>query len=100
MKIVWTKESLGKFIEIEDFIAGDNPNKAIEFINFLIEKTDVIKENPKIGRVVPEFSNPILRELIVNNYRIVYRIDKSKIEILTVFEGHRLIRRDEIIKNE
>ena len=100
MKIVWTKESLGKLIEIEDFIAEDNPNKAIEFINFLIEKTDVIKKNPKIGRVVPEFSNPILRELIVNNYRIVYRIDKSKIEIITVFEGHRLIRRDEIIKNE
>ena len=100
MKIVWTKESLSKLIEIEEFIAEDNPHKAIEFINFLIEKTNTIKKNPNIGRVVPELSNPLIRELIVKNYRIVYKIDESKIEILTVFEGHRLIRRDEIINNK
>lgn len=99
MKIVWTNESLNRLIEIENFIAEDNPNKAIEFINFLIEKTEILKNNPKIGKVVPEFSNPVLRELIVKNYRIVYRITKTKIEILTVFESHRLIRRDEIINN-
>ena len=100
MKVVWTNESLNRLIEIEDFIAEENPNKAIEFINFLIEKTEIIKDNPKIGRVVPEFSNPVLRELIVKKYRIVYRIAKAKIEILTIFESHRLIRRDEIIKNK
>ena len=100
MKIVWTKESLSKLIEIEEFIAEDNPHKAIEFINFLIEKTNTIKKNPNIGRVVPELSNPLIRELIVKNYRIVYKIDESKIEILTVFEGHKLIRRDEIINNK
>ena len=98
MKIVWTKESLYRLIEIEAFIAEDNPEKAIEFINFLIDKMELISENPKIGRVVPEVSNPIVRELIIKNYRIVYRICESTIEILTVFEGHRLIRRDEIIK--
>jgi len=98
MKIVWTKESLNRLIEIEAFIAEDNPEKSIEFINFLIDKTELISENPKIGRFVPEVSNPIVRELIIKNYRIVYRICKSTIEILTVFEGHRLIRRDEIIK--
>lgn len=100
MKIVWTKESFNRLLEIEDFIAENNPNKAIEFINFLIEKTEALIDNPRIGRVVPEFSNPALRELIVKNYRIVYRIAKSKIEILTVFESHRLIRRDEIINNK
>lgn len=100
MKVVWTNESLNRLIEIEDFIAEENPNKAIEFIDFLIEKAEIITENPKIGRIVPEFSNPILRELIVKNYRIVYRITKTRIEILTVFESHRLIRRDEIIKNK
>ena len=100
MNIVWTKESLRKLIEIEDFISEDNPTKAAEFINYLINKTDLITENPEIGRVVPEFSNKYLRELIVKNYRIVYKISKNRIEILTVFESHRLIRRDEIIDNE
>ena len=40
MKILWTRESLNKLLEIEDFIAGDNPKKASEFINFLIDKTE------------------------------------------------------------
>jgi addiction module RelE/StbE family toxin len=100
MKIVWTKESLNRLIEIETFIAEDNPEKASEFIAFLMGKTELISDNPKIGRMVPEFSNPTIRELIVKNYRIVYRIRISTIEILTVFEGHRLIRRDEIFKDE
>ena len=58
---------------------------------------ELIKENPEIGRIVPEFSNIKLREIIIKNYRIVYRIKKENIEILTVFESHRLIRRDELL---
>ena len=96
MKIVWTEESMDRLNEIEDFIAQDNPTKAIEFINFLIDKTKLISKNPQIGRIVPEFSRPEIRELIVKNYRVVYRIYPKKAEILTVFEAHRLIRRDEI----
>jgi len=49
-----------------------------------------------IGRMVPEILNPLIRELIVKNYRIIYRLKKTNIEILTVHEGHRLLRLDEI----
>jgi len=99
MKLIWTEESLNKLIEIEEFIAEDNPIIAAEFIEYLIGKAERIIENPNSGRVVPEFSNPRIRELIQKNYRIVYQVSKDKIQILTVFEAHRLIRRDEIIKN-
>ena len=37
-----------------------------------------------------------LRELLVGNYRIIYRITSNTIEVLTVFEGHRLLRDDEL----
>ncbi len=46
--------------------------------------------------MVPEIPNPCIRELITKKYRMVYRVKKGKIEILTVFEGHRLFRIDEI----
>jgi plasmid stabilization system protein ParE len=49
-----------------------------------------------MGRVVPEIANPDIRELIFKKYRIVYRLNENCIEILTVFEGHRLFRIDEI----
>lgn len=96
MKIVWTEEALQNLRNIERFIAEDSPKRAIEFTNFLISNTESLLENPRIGRVVPEISNPIIRELIVKKYRIVYRLKPTLIEILTVFEGHKLLDPDNI----
>ena len=82
--------------EIEEFIGTDSPKRAETFINYLIERGESISQNPQIGRTVPEIPNPDIREIVVKKYRIVYRIKKEKIEILTVFEGHRLLRIDEL----
>jgi len=100
MRLIWSKEALNKLTEIEDFIAEDNIENAIRFIDFLISHSLLIENNPKIGRIVPEFSEPNIRELIIKGYRVVYRIKEERIEIVTVFEGHRLIKRDEIFKEE
>ncbi len=43
-----------------------------------------------MGRQLPEVSGSDLRELIDGNYRIVYRVRKKNVEIITVFEAHRL----------
>lgn len=96
MTVIWTREALEKLNEIEEFIGTDNPERAETFINYLIERGESISQNPKIRRAVPEILNPGIREIIVKKYRIVYRIKKEKIEILTVFEGHRLLRIDEL----
>ena len=50
--------------------------------------------------MVPEFSDPDIRELIIKGYRLVYRPGKGKVDILTLFEGHRLIRKSEILPDE
>jgi len=96
MKVIWSKESLKRLIEIEEFIAEDNPEKAVEFTDFLISKSFLLEENPKMGRAVPEFPDPDIRELLIKGYRLVYHISENRIDILTVFEGHRLIRKSEI----
>ena len=98
MKLTWTNEALNRLIEIEDFISEDNPRRAFNFVNQIIQKAESLKNHPRKGRIVPEFSIPEIRELIYKNYRIVYIIRKESLEILTVFESHRLIRNDEIIK--
>jgi len=99
VKVIWVKEALERLTEIEEFIAQESPVKAEKFIDFLIEHTAIISQNPEIGRIVPEISNPIIREIIVKKYRIVYRINNNQIEILTVFEGHRLLRIDDIAQD-
>ena len=97
MKIIWTQEALDHLMEIEDYIAKDNPERAAKFVDEIIEQAEsTLPDNPCIGRTVPEISNPDIRELIFKKYRLVYRVNENNIEILTVFEGHRLLRIEEI----
>lgn len=98
MKLVWTHEALEKLDEIEEYISKDSPARAEKFINQLISRAEYLLKNPNKGRIVPEFFIQELRELIFENYRIVYLLREDSIEILTVFESHRLIRKSEVFK--
>ena len=53
-----------------------------------------LKDNPRSGRVVPELGDESIREVIHDNYRIVYRLSHDVVEIATVFHGARLFRLD------
>jgi len=97
MKVRWTHEALERLIEIEEFIAKDRSARAALFVEQIIAHAEVtLPGNPQVGRTVPEIANPDIRELIFRRYRIIYRLMGDTIEILTVFEGHRLLRVDEI----
>lgn len=100
MKVIWTTESLKRLIQIEDYISNDSPQRAIKFIDRIIKRGESLTQYPYKGRMATELSVPEIREILENNYRIVYRITKTRIEILTIFEGHRLIRPKEILKNK
>ena len=89
MKILWTDQAFLRLAEIEAFIARDNPETAERFVARLIDRADRLADQPSLGRTVPELPGSGLRELIEGNYRIVYRVRASTVEILTVFEGHR-----------
>lgn len=44
---------------------------------------------PRLGRMVPEYQTGDIREIIVRKYRVIYRIRKQFIEILTITHGSR-----------
>ena len=97
MKIRWTHEALERLMEIEAFISLDSPEQAIKFVNEIIDHSEkILPDSPRLGRMVPEISSPNIRELLFKKYRIVCRLNKNNVEILTIFEGHRLLRIDEI----
>ena len=100
MKILWTKETLLRLQEIEEYISRDNPVAAIEFVDKLISVAETLTDNPKKGRVVPELSLENIRELIHKNYRIVYLVKKGSIDILTVFEGDQLLKKEDVLKSK
>ena len=57
----------------------------------LISKAESLIETPERGRVVPEYENPTIREVVVGNYRLVYRIRGDFIDIVGVIHGARVL---------
>ena len=96
MKVVWTERAWERLTEIEAFVACDHPEAAVRLVDRLIARGDALGRYPDRGRKLPEIPGSGLRELVVDSYRIVYRRMLNTIEVLTVFEGHRLLRRDEL----
>ena len=100
MRVIWTEQAWERLLEIEQFVARDDPRAAARLVDKLIDRGDALAEYPEQGRRLPEIPESGLRELIVDNYRIVYRRTPKAVEVLTVFEGHRLLRPDELPTGE
>ena len=97
LPLVWTDEARDRLWEIEEFIARDSAERAALFIDTLIDHAEAaLPDNPQAGRIVPETDNPSIRELIFKGYRIIYRLTEGRIVVLSVFEGHRLLRESDV----
>jgi plasmid stabilization system protein ParE len=97
MKIIWSPLAIDRASEIARYIAQDKPTAAEKWINTVFSKVEQLKSSPEIGRIVPEIRNDQFRELIYGNYRIVYRIEKEQISILTIRHGKQILPINEIL---
>lgn len=90
MRIEWSEVAEADLDDIYDYIARDVPYYAELFIDQLIKTTDNLKDHPRLGRKVPEADyRDDVRELIVQGYRIIYRLQTEKLQILTIIHGGR-----------
>lgn len=77
---------------ITDYIALDSVRYAEEFSNRILDHIEKLGIYPNLGRMVPEFQNEDLRELIQGKYRIVYRIYSDQLVIvLRIIHGSKLL---------
>ncbi|MCP4605765.1 MAG: type II toxin-antitoxin system RelE/ParE family toxin [Proteobacteria bacterium] len=96
MKLLWTDKARRDLLAIGRYIARDNPEAARTWVEQLRTRAREAAEMPLAGRAVPERANQEVREVFLRNYRIVYRINKDEIHVLTIFEGHRLLPHDAV----
>lgn len=90
----WTEQALDDIDAISAFIAKDSLTYAKVFVGKVFSIANQLITFPQSGRVVPELEDPRIRELIFGNYRIIYRLQKTEMEILTVYHGARLLNPD------
>jgi plasmid stabilization system protein ParE len=96
MTIVWSPLALDRVAEIAGYIAQDKPSAAEQWVKAVFAKVEQLEISPEIGRVVPEIGALQFREFLYSQYRIIYRIEKEGISILTVRHVRQILPIDEI----
>lgn len=96
MRIIWSPLAVERAAEIAEYISRDNQAAAKNWVDTVFSKVEQLKSFPESGRIVPEINNKDFRELIYGNYRIIYRVEKTKVSILTIRHGKQILPIDEI----
>ena len=92
VKVKWTDFAIENLIAIGDYIEKDSYYYAQIIVDSLFNSVDILEQHPLAGRMVPEFNNKRIRELIRGNYRIVYKlVSEIDIDIITVHHSARLL---------
>ena len=90
-EVRWTPQASDDLEAITNFIAADSPHYASLFAIDVLASVKRLVTFPHSGRMVPELNDPTIREIILGNYRIVYRVRQDIVELLTVYHGARLL---------
>ena len=93
-EVRWTPQAIDDLRSIADFIAKDSPNYARLTVVDTFAAVERLADFPKSGRIVPEIKNPAIREIILGNYRIIYRLQGRVIDVLAVHHGAMLLGPD------
>ncbi len=83
-EIRWTPQAADDLEAIAEFISADSPHYAGLFVLNVLRAVERLERFPKLGRIVPEADNPSIREVLLGNYRIVYRLRSGAVELLTI----------------
>ena len=85
---------------IYNYILQDSYQNAELVAESIIRKIETIKRQPDFGKIVKEFNNPMIRELKLFKYRIIYRVKTSAlVEIITIQHSSRLLNNNPHLKD-
>src|SRR4051812_45387823 len=89
MIVVLTAEAEFDFESIGDWIAKDNPLRALSYVQELRQACMALADAPKAYPVVARFKSHCIRKRAYDDYLIFYRVSERAIEILHVLHGAR-----------
>jgi toxin ParE1/3/4 len=90
-KIIIAPSAQADLADIVCYIARHNSDAAARMGYELITRAESVAAFPEIGRAVPEFRQPNLREVICRSYGIIYRLqrEEQRVEVVRFWHGAR-----------
>ena len=90
-RLTWAPSARLDLKELASYIAESHPAAAAGFVKQVFHAVEHLADLPKAGRVVPEFDDPNIREVIHRPCRIVYRVKAQErmVEIARIWHAAR-----------
>ena len=71
MTIIWSPTARSKTKDILEYISKDNPTSALTLIDQIEEKVEKLRQNPEMGRILPETNTQSIRDIVIHkNYGV------------------------------
>lgn len=93
MPISFSKSAIEDLKNIKAYYLEQGvPQIGQDFVASIVEHVETLSSNPEIGRVVPEFNDDSIRELIHSPFRVVYLRENQSIRVIRVWRSERLLK--------
>lgn len=99
-ELIWSDRALSELENIFDYIASDSHLYAQYTVQNIFKAAERLQTFPESGRHLPEFPNLPHREVILGNYRVIYRYDPEHgaVNVVTVVHGSRLLKETHLME--
>ena len=92
-QVRFTKSALSDLQAIQIWYTEQGvPDVGARLVGEIIKRIERLVHHPDMGRVVPEFGQIFLREIIQTLFRIVYRRDPKTVRIVRIWRSERQFR--------
>jgi len=92
LRITLSQSALSDLEGIKAYYTEEGvPQIGRDFVVSIIAHVQMLVDNPDIGRIVPEFDEPKIRELIHAPFRVVYLREPTSIHVIRVWRSERLL---------
>ena len=84
--VLWTRLADRDLEQVLDYIASSNPAAAARLIDRVLNAVTLLGGNPEMGPVAPLDPPERYRQVLVDRYLIVYRVDRTSIFIMRFWD--------------
>jgi toxin ParE1/3/4 len=89
MRVVITAAAKADLLAIRRYIEADNPNRAVSFVEELLDRCLALADTPRAYPLVPRYEHFGIRRCVHGNYLIFYRLQPEQIEVIHILQVAR-----------
>ena len=91
-RVIWTEAAWEDLESIANFISRDSPYYAASFVREIRDCAWNLSRMSMRGHVVPEIGDRQIRQLMVQSYRLIYKVEVSRVAVLAIIHGARNLK--------